>query len=211
PDGRVGYIKEAVNVLAGRTTATERDVYAGRIAEEIDVNKSAILNQIEAAVRARQKRDVKDREKRLLEEGAGGRINVPYSQGGQKALGVAFAEQQLIGAILKNPEYLAIAAARVKPENFISADMAKAYAVLLDKAQHKEYIDLAGIGETLPEETISLISRILAQNYDVSLSEQDVNLYLERIVNSTPESARAADKTPDELADYMQTLKHKKA
>ncbi|MFQ9681835.1 MAG: DNA primase [Ruthenibacterium lactatiformans] len=33
--------------------------------------------------------------------GAGGRINVPYSQGGQKALGVAFAEQQLVAAILR--------------------------------------------------------------------------------------------------------------
>ncbi|MEG1153244.1 MAG: DNA primase [Ruthenibacterium sp.] len=211
PDGRVGYIKEAVNILAGRTTATERDVYAGRIAEEVDVGKAAIISQIESMARARQKRDVKDREKRLLEEGAGGRINVPYSQGGQKALGVAFAEQQLIGAILKNPAYLTLAAARVTPENFISADMAKTYAILLDKAAHQEYIDLSAISEALPEETISLISRILAQNYDVNLSEQDVNLYLERIANSTPESARAAEKTPDELADYMQTLKQKKA
>ena len=209
-DGRVGYMKDAVNVLAGRLTPVEREVYAGRLAEEVDVSKATVLTQLGAAVRARQKRAEKEREQRLLEEGIGGRINVPYTQGGQKALGVAFAEQQLVGAILKNPDYITLAAARVQPSDFISADMAKAYAVLLAKAPQKQYIDLAAISEELPEETISLISRILAQNYDVSITEQDVRLYLDRIANSTPESTRAAQKTPDELAAYMQQLKDKK-
>ena len=90
PDGRLNYIKDAIGVLAGRITPTERDVYAGRLAEETDVAKPAILNQLDAAIRARGRRAEKERERRLLEEGAGGRINVPYSQGGQKALGVAF-------------------------------------------------------------------------------------------------------------------------
>ncbi|MEG2930436.1 MAG: DNA primase, partial [Ruthenibacterium sp.] len=76
---------------------------------------------------------------------------------------------------------------------FISADMAKVYAALL--ARKGDYIDLATIGEELPDETVSLLSRILAQNYDVSLGEQDVNLYIDRIVNSVPVSATAAENT----------------
>ena len=32
PDGRLNYIKDAIGVLAGRITPTERDVYAGRLA-----------------------------------------------------------------------------------------------------------------------------------------------------------------------------------
>ncbi|MEG1745020.1 MAG: DNA primase, partial [Ruthenibacterium sp.] len=142
-DGRVAYLKEATNLLAGRLTATERDVYAGRIAEEADVAKQAVMTQISAALRTRERYAVKERERRLLEEGAGGRINVPYTQGGQRALGVAFAEQQLIGAILKEPSYLTLAAARVAPMQFISTDMAKVYELLL--ARRGEYIDLASI------------------------------------------------------------------
>ena len=53
PDGRLNYIKDAIGVLAGRITPTERDVYAGRLAEETDVAKPAILNQLDAAIRAR--------------------------------------------------------------------------------------------------------------------------------------------------------------
>ena len=121
PDGRLNYIKDAIGVLAGRITPTERDVYAGRLAEETDVAKPAILNQLDAAIRARGRRAEKERERRLLEEGAGGRINVPYSQGGQKALGVAFAEQQLVAAILKNPDYIRLAAPPVSGGTFLDA------------------------------------------------------------------------------------------
>ena len=133
PDGRLNYIKDAIGVLAGRITPTERDVYAGRLAEETDVAKPAILNQLDAAIRARGRRAEKERERRLLEEGAGGRINVPYSQGGQKALGVAFAEQQLVAAILKNPDYIRLAAPRVSGGTFLDAGLGRAYTLLCEQ------------------------------------------------------------------------------
>lgn len=210
PDGRLNYIKDAIGVLAGRITPTERDVYAGRLAEETDVAKPAILNQLDAAIRARGRRAEKERERRLLEEGAGGRINVPYSQGGQKALGVAFAEQQLVAAILKNPDYIRLAAPRVSGGTFLDAGLGRAYTLLCEKGAKGEYLDLSALSEELPEETVSLISRVLAQNYDIGLSAQDVELYLDRIEHSQPVSNTAGGRTAAELADYLQALKDKK-
>ena len=196
PDGRLNYIKDAIGVLAGRITPTERDVYAGRLAEETDVAKPAILNQLDAAIRARGRRAEKERERRLLEEGAGGRINVPYSQGGQKALGVAFAEQQLVAAILKNPDYIRLAAPRVSGGTFLDAGLGRAYTLLCEKGAKGEYLDLSALSEELPEETVSLISRVLAQNYDIGLSAQDVELYLDRIEHSQPVSSTAGEQPP---------------
>ena len=210
PDGRLNYIKDAIGVLAGRITPTERDVYAGRLAEETDVAKPAILNQLDAAIRARGRRAEKERERRRLEEGAGGRINVPYSQGGQKALGVAFAEQQLVAAILKNPDYIRLAAPRVSGGTFLDAGLGRAYTLLCEKGAKGEYLDLSALSEELPEETVSLISRVLAQNYDIGLSAQDVELYLDRIERSQPVSSTAGGRTAAELADYLQALKDKK-
>ncbi len=210
PDGRLNYIKDAIGVLAGRITPTERDVYAGRLAEETDVAKPAILNQLDAAIRARGRRAEKERERRLLEEGAGGRINVPNSQGGQKALGVAFAEQQLVAAILKNPDYIRLAAPRVSGGTFLDAGLGRAYTLLCEKGAKGEYLDLSALSEELPEETVSLISRVLAQNYDIGLSAQDVELYLDRIERSQPVSSTAGGRTAAELADYLQALKDKK-
>lgn len=210
PDGRLNYIKDAIGVLAGRITPTERDVYAGRLAEETDVAKPAILNQLDAAIKARGRRAEKERERRLLEEGAGGRINVPYSQGGQKALGVAFAEQQLVAAILKNPEHIRLAAPQVSGDAFLDAGLGRAYTLLCEKGARGEYLDLSALSEELPEETVSLISRVLAQNYDIGLSAQDVELYLDRIRHSQPVSSTAGTRSATELADYLQALKDKK-
>ena len=211
PDGRVSYLKDAVNILAGKVTAIERDVYLGRLAEETDVAKNAIQAQLDGAIRARSRRMEKERERKLLEEGAGGRINVPYSQGGQKALGVVFAEQQLVAAILKNPQHLDLIKGRVRPEQFLDAGMSRAYALLLEKGERRELLDFSSISGELPEETVAMISRILAQNYDVGFAAQDVEMYLKRIEDSLPESSRAAEKSPDELAAYLQALKEKKA
>ena len=207
---RLQYVKEAVEMLAERSNPTEQEVYAGRLAEETDVAKPAILNQLDAAIRARGRRAEKERERRLLEEGAGGRINVPYSQGGQKALGVAFAEQQLVAAILKNPDYIRLAAPRVSGGTFLDAGLGRAYTLLCEKGAKGEYLDLSALSEELPEETVSLISRVLAQNYDIGLSAQDVELYLDRIEHSQPVSSTAGGRTAAELADYLQALKDKK-
>lgn len=211
PDGRVGYLRDAINVLAGRVTPTERDVYAGRLAEETDVDKAAILAQLDGAIRARGRRAAKQREQALLGEGAGGRIRVPYSQGGQKALGVAFAEQQVVAAILKQPEFLRLVAPRLRGDAFLDAGLGRAYTLLCEKHARGEYLDLSAISEELPDETVSLLSRILAQNYDVGISERDVEMYLDRIENSRPVSSTAAERSAEELAEYLQSLKQKKA
>lgn len=211
PDGRVGYLKDAVGILsAGAITATERDVYAGRLSQETDVSKSAILEQLQGAVRSRSYKERRKREQKLLEEGAGGRIDLRRVPGAdRKTLGIRFAEQQLVAAILKNPDYLSVAKSRVSPEQFMDAGMAAAYGLLLEREGHRELMDLAGLSGELPEETVALIGRILAQNYDVGFSPQDVDVYLRRIEQSVPESAHAAEKTAEQLNRYMHELKEK--
>ena len=211
PDGRLGYIRDAVGILAGPLSVTEREVYAGRLAEETDVTKQAILAQVSGAVRARNRRNEKERERRLLEEGMGGRIQISPTKGGQKALGVAFAEQQLIGAVIKRPEFFALAAQSLKEENFFTDDMRSVFSLIRRRYEHGEPFDLAALSGELPPETISLLGRILAQNYELAIGEQDVRMYIERIIGSVPESTRAAEKSPDELAAYLQTLKEKKS
>lgn len=211
PDGRLGYLRDAINILAGRITPTERDVYSGRLAEETDVEKAAILAQLDGAIRARSRRAARQRERELLNEGAGSQIRIPYSQGGQKALGVAFAEQQIVAAILKNPALLRIAQPRLQADAFLDAGMGRAYALLCEKDARGEYLDLSAVSEELPDETVSIISRVLAQNYDVGIGERDMEMYLDRIENSRPVSSTAAGRSAQELAEYLQTLKQKKA
>lgn len=50
-DGRLEYIRRALDILSRGVSPTAQDVYAGRIAEETGVSKTAILNQLNTAMR----------------------------------------------------------------------------------------------------------------------------------------------------------------
>ena len=212
PADRVEYIKDAIRLLAGRLTPTEREVYAGRLAEETDVAKANVMAQLEAAVRANQRRAQRQREKELLNTGAGADIKLPYNvPGGEKALGVASAEQQLVAALIRDPSLIPMAESRVKPEQFLMEDMAAAYAAVLEAKRQGHLPDLATLASALPEETASRLSLLLARNYDVGLGRRDVEMYLDRLEQSVPQSSKAGGMTGEELEEYMERLRRKKS
>lgn len=212
PADRVEYIKDAIRLLAGRLTPTEREVYAGRLAEETDVAKANVMAQLETAVRANQRRAQRQREKELLNTGAGADIKLPYNvPGGEKALGVASAEQQLVAALIRDPSLIPMAESRVKPEQFLMEDMAAAYAAVLEAKRQGHLPDLATLASALPEETVSRLSLLLARNYDVGLGRRDVEMYLDRLEQSVPQSSKAGGMTGEELEEYMERLRRKKS
>ena len=211
PADRVEYIKDAIRLLAGRLTPTEREVYAGRLAEETDVAKASVMAQLEAAVRSNQRKAQRQREKELLNTGAGADIKLPYNApGGEKALGVASAEQQLVTALIRDPALIPLAESRVKPEQFLMEDMGAAYAAVLEAKRQGHLPDLATLASSLPEETVSRLSLLLARNYDVGLGRRDVEMYLDRLEQSVPQSSKAGGMTGEELEEYMERLRRKK-
>lgn len=211
PADRVEYIKDAIRLLAGRLTPTEREVYAGRLAEETDVAKASVMAQLEAAVRSNQRRAQRQREKDLLNTGAGADIKLPYNvPGGEKALGVASAEQQLVAALIRDPSLIPLAESRVKPEQFLMEDMAAAYAAVLEEKRQGHEPDLATLAAALPEATVSRLSLLLARNYDVGLGRRDVEMYLDRLEQSVPKSEKAGGMTDEQLEEYMEQLRRKK-
>lgn len=211
PADRVEYIKDAIKLLAGKVTPTERDVYAGRLAEETDVAKSAVLAQLDAAVKAGLRRAERQRQQGLLGQGAGADIKLPYNApGGEKALGVASAEQQLVTALIRDPSLIPAARARVGPERFLMQDMADAYRAVLACADEGAAPELAVLATRLSEDTVSLLSRLLARNYDVALGKKDLELYLDRIEQSVPKSVEAGRMSEQELEEYLARLREKK-
>lgn len=212
PADRVEYIKEAIRLLAGRLTPTEREVYAGRLAEETDVTKANVLAQLDAAVKQSRRRAERQRQKDLLGQGAGADIKLPYDLAGSgKALGIASAEQQLVVALIRDPSLIDLAAARISPDRFLMQDMAQAYAAVLDCRRQGIAPELAALAPSLPEETVSRLSLLLARNYDVGLGRRDVEMYLDRLEQSLPQSTKAAGMTNQQLADYFQQLRRKKS
>ena len=209
---RVEYIKEVIRILADGVSPTERDIYAGRLAEETDVAKAAILNQLDAAVKAGRRRKQRQFERDLLNQGLGSDIKLPCNtMNSEKALGVASAEQQLVAAMVKNPDFISTVEKRLAPEQFLMEDMGEAYRAILRCRAQGIRPDLTALATQLPEDTVNRISHLLARNYDVGIGPRDVEMYLNRIQQSAPKSTEAARMSGQELEDYLAGLRRQKA
>ena len=102
---RLEYVKEAVEMLAQRSNPTEQEVYAGRLAEETNISKTAIMAQLADAVKRAGSKRRWERSRARLREGEMDQIKVPYGAG-RGALGMASAEQRLLAAMLREPGYI---------------------------------------------------------------------------------------------------------
>lgn len=208
--GRLDYIREAIGLLAGVVTPTERDVYAGRLAEETNVAKSAILSQLDGAVRQNARRAQRQKQRDILKEGAAAQIKLPYGAG-ERALAVVYAEQQLMAAVLREPDWVPLVKARVGPDDFIDPQMQKVCAAVFSLYEQGGPVNLPALGALLEEQQISQLGQLLARNADVALTQQDLELFLSRMEQSQPKSQKAADMPVEELDEYIRSLRDRKA
>ena len=207
---RLDYIREAVSLLAQRSNPTEQEVYAGRLAEETNVSKSAIMAQLETASRqASGKRRYVENQK-ILHSGDMDTIKVPYGAGGSQALGVASAQQRLLAAILREPRYLDLASAELTPEQFVLPQHKELYQAMLQCRQQGIELSLTALNPFVSEEALNELSRLAAQYSDVNCTPEDIRLYLDRIARGTPQSRRAAEMSNDEFTQFLQSMREKK-
>lgn len=207
---RLQYVKEAVEMLAQRSNPTEREVYAGRLAEQTDISKSAILAQLAQAGQQVGRRQRREQNRAILHSGEMDTIEVPYSAGGRQALGVASAQQRLLAAVLREPRYLPQVQAGLQPEQFLMPLHQQIYRAMLDTAARGEDLTLAVLHQTLSEEALHELSRLAAQYSDVNCTPEDIRLYLDRIARGTPKASKAAEMSNDELTRYLQSMREQK-
>ena len=207
---RLEYIKEAVDMLAERSNPTEQEVYAGRLAEETNVSKTAIMTQLETAVKRAGYKRRQERGRARLKEGEMNQINVPYSMGGAEALGVASAQQRLLAAILREPGYLDMVRSQLPAEKFLLPQQRELYQAMIQCREQGIELSLATLRAYVSEEALNELSALAAKYSDVNCTPDDIRLYLDRIARGTPVAKKAAEMSNDQLEQYLQSMREKK-
>ena len=208
---RLEYVKEAVNMLAERSNPTEQEVYAGRLAEETNISKTAIMTQLAAAVKKAGNKRRRDQNRARLQSGEMNQISVPYSAGGSQALGVASAEQRLLAALLREPSYIPQVRAQLSPDKFLLPQQRELYQAMLDCQQQGVEVSLSTLhGFVQSEEALNELSRLAAQYSDVNCTPEDIGFYLDRIARGTPMANKAAQMSNEDLERYLQSMREKK-
>ena len=206
---RLEYVKEAVEMLAQRSNPTEQEVYAGRLAEETNISKTAIMAQLADAVKKAGSKRRREQDRARLQEGEMNQIKVPYGAG-RGALGMASAEQRLLAAMLREPGYVDKVSAQLRPEQFLQPQQKELYEAMLRCREQGVEVSLATLRAFVSEEALNELSRLAAQYSDVNCTPEDIKLYLERIARGTPVASRAASMSTNDIEQYLQSMREQK-
>ena len=207
---RLEYVKQAVDLLAERSSPTEQEVYAGRLAEETNISKAAIMTQLGTAVKKAGSKRRREHDRQVLRSGEMDQIKVSYTAGGSQALGIVSAQQRLLAAILREPRYLDLVQGQLTAEQFIQPQQKELYEAMLRCREQGVEISLTALHAFAGEEALNELSHLAAQYSDVNCTPDDIRLYLDRIARGMPVASKAASMTNEELSSYFQSMREKK-
>ena len=163
-------------------------MYAGRLAEETNISKTAIMTQLETAVKRAGSKHRWEKKQQALKSGEMNQINVPYSAGGSQALGIASAQQRLLAAILREPHYIDLVQGQLTAEQFVLPQQKELFEAMLRCRQEGIEISLTTLRAFVSEEALNL----------------------DRIARGMPMAGKAAHMSNEELSDYLQSMREKK-
>ncbi|MCI9414470.1 MAG: DNA primase [Clostridiales bacterium] len=179
-DGRVLYLREASRLLAELPSPIERDVYAGKLSAELSVSKDAILAQIEGNRKRQQKQQQGRQLSQIVrrDEETLRRTN-PEAQKHPRAVS---AEEGLLGMLILNPDYIGAAAAKLPPEQMVTAFNRRLYERLLERHGKDMMVDLPFLAADFSEEEMAYITRMVREARERVNSPGEVEQYADVII-----------------------------
>lgn len=208
-DGKLQFLKEICPVLA-ELSALEREVYAGRIAGDLGIDKAAILSQIDAGQRRRHYEESRAA-LQTLEQGISGRGD-DVNPERQKHIRAARAEEALIALIFSHPDTAAAISEKLPPEKLITSFNRMLYSELLGQIAAQQTPSLSLLGEKLSSAEMGAAARIMnaspALHNDTSEADSYISIIIEE--GSRPDSSAIAETSAEDLKNYLETLRKKK-
>ena len=209
-DGKVAYLTGAAELLATLDNRMEQEIYAGRLAEEIGIERSSILMQVDKNMKKRRKDQQRKEFRAFQQQTAGIRDTVNPEK--SRHLRAANAEEALIVYLMQHPDAAKTLEAALPPENFVTAFNRRLYTVILGKIKDGKACGLTDLAGEFSVEEISSVAKMLADYHQVNVTAQDAKEYRNVILqeNAKLEPQDAAAAAPQDIRDYLQRLREQK-
>lgn len=210
PDGKIDFLKAACNVLATLQQPIQVEIYAGRLAEEIGVDKQALLDQT-SRIKKQKKRRESEKIFREIQQTAAGRNDTVNPQRAQH-LRCAKAEEGLIALLMLNPDYFSHVDSRLKPEDFVTDFNRRVYLAVAGLIINKKSIDLTNLSGSFTPEEMGRIAGIQTLSETSSNTLQECDDYIAVILEEKAKLALQppAEMSADEISKTLEYLAAKK-
>ncbi|MCH3972516.1 MAG: DNA primase [Oscillospiraceae bacterium] len=207
PEGKVRYLNAAAEVLAELDSDIEREVYAGRLAEETGIQRLSLLQQIKS-IRERKRHYRQKKEFRAFRRQTAGtqdKLNPEKSQN----LRAARAEEALLGAMLDYPENTAYIAAKLPPEKLITAFNRRVYTIIMGKMKDGKAVGLTDLADSLSQDEMGVVAGYCARHDGIPAGRQEVDSYIRVILEENDKQNVRSDSESD-ISRYLEKLRAEK-
>ncbi|WBY63394.1 DNA primase [Thermocaproicibacter melissae] len=209
-EGRVAYLRGSVQVLAALDNNVEREVYAGKVAEETGIETATLLSQVNAERRKIEKNRRRQEFREIRQKAVGYRDNINPEKA--QHLRAAAAEEALIAYLMKNPGSFERIYELLPPEKFITEFNRRVYARIVGRMKEEKSVSLTDLAEEFSPDELSYLAGILAKHDGVSAEWKDALEYV-NVIRQEDENRRlgnAAQAQLGEIEKYLEKLKQQK-
>ena len=177
-DGKIGYLNEAAEMLAGLSSDVERDIYSVRVAEETGVSADAVKSE----VKKKRRRMISKAKKKNEQEQMRVSSTIQPSDTSIKYKNVvsAAAEEGVIRLLLLDPE-LINTLPEISSNDFSSEFLRKVYSVIIRRYSEGKDITTAAVMAELETAESQHLSVVVQKPETVSDGKRALNDYVEKI------------------------------
>lgn len=210
-DGKVTYLKAFCKLIADVKNPIEREVYIGQTAFELSVDKNAIKSQVESLIKAKKRYQSK-KQRRNTDIYVGALANNEKDRHRAQNIKYVIAEQNLIKALIKNPDYAKWVGEKIGAEDFVTDLNKNIFSAVLARIYDGKDLELGVMGMSLTDEELSALAGYIAigktENHTAQATEKYIKVILER--KNEKNSQELSVMEDSELKDYFQNLRNKK-
>ena len=210
PQGKLDYLNEAVRLLAELDNPMEREIYASRLADETDVAKASILEQVNRQLRRRERTRRRDEDQRLKKEisARDDKINPQHAAN----LRATAAEENLIAYLVNNPDKLTYIHERLREEDFSTDFNRRLYGYFSSKIlQNRD--PMISIASDFTADERSKVVRIVnsyLQYNNSTVQALDEYIAVIKEESSRPTESDIRNSTDDEFTSMFTRMKEQK-
>ncbi len=205
-DGKIGYLKEAVTLLA-LTDSLTRDVYASRLSDELGVSKDAIINQIKSAAKSNARKDEKTRLDTVRKQSA--ELERAADPQRAKNLRASRAEDALLTTLLNNSSFYRELKSKLSDELFVTPVNKRVFTVMKERLENGDAVDISHLSANLTNEETSNVARLLANTALVSNTVAECKDCIQVLEDEVRKRSVAdpSQMTPEQMLAYINSLK----
>lgn len=211
-DGKVQFLNELADFIAGLAKPVEREAYIGDLVEELGIPAEPFRQQVKSQREKKYNAEQKKQQAADLRPAAQEvEINRRDPQRARN-MSAALAEDKLIAALLKNNDFYGFIRERIGPEDFVTDSNRTIFAELCRRLEENCSVSPIVFSGVLDETMMDQLSRLIADNDSLRFDREQVEDYIRRILDARMKKSNEeiGQMSREEFSDYFEMIAKKK-